>query len=81
LPKEIEMKKFILVASVLVLTTSFASAQEMRLRHDADDMSRGAVKMRPDAETRRAMDSNKMNNTHKTTTPDMKKPRTRHDVK
>lgn len=77
------MKKFILVASVLVLTTSFASAQEMRLRHDADDMSRGAVKMRPDAETRRAMDSyNKMHNTDKTTTTDVKKkPRTGHDVK
>lgn len=77
------MKKFILAASVLVLTTSFASAQEMRLRHDADDMSRGAVKMRPDAETLRAMDSyNKMNNTGKTTTTDVKKkPRTRHDVK
>ena len=77
------MKKAILAACALVLTTSFASAQEMRLRHDADDMSRGAVKVRPDAETRRAMDSyNMMNNTDKTTTTDVKKkPRMRHDVK
>lgn len=77
------MKKFILAACGLVLTTSFASAQEMRLRHDADDASRGAVKVRPDAETRRAMDSyNMMNSKTKTTTTDVKKQhRMKHDAK
>jgi len=78
------MKKFILAACALGLTASFASAQEMHLRHDADDASRGAIKVRPDAETRRAMDSyNMMNSDKKTmaTTHAKKNTRLKHDVR